>query len=56
MRPNPETLGVKLAQELRWNLEEIGEAVVAALVDANFHQLARDVEKLLAEEMHRGNQ
>jgi len=56
MRPNPEKLGIVLAQELRWNLEEIGEAIVAALVDANFHQLARDFEKLLAEEMHRGNQ
>jgi hypothetical protein len=51
---NPEKLGVKLAQELRWGVEDIGAAIVAALVESNCHELAKSFEKLLNNETREG--
>jgi len=51
---NPEKLGVKLAQELRWGVEDIGAAIVAALVESNCHELAKSFEKLLDHEIEGG--
>jgi hypothetical protein len=49
---DPEKLGVKLAQELRWDVESIGAAITAALIEANCHQLAENFEKLLDHEIY----
>ena len=48
----PKELGVKLAQELRWDGEDIGAAIVAALVESNCHELAKSFEGLLDHEIY----
>jgi len=48
----PEKLGVKLAQELRWDIEEIGAAILAALEEANCHDMGKSFAKLLDHEIY----
>ena len=48
----PEELGVKLAQELRWDIEGIGKAILAALEEANCHDMGKSFAKLLNHEIY----
>ncbi len=43
----PEILGEKLAQRLQWNGHAITAAFLAALTEANFHQLRDQLEPLI---------
>ena len=43
----PEILGEKLAQRLQWDGNAITAAFLAALTEANFHQLRKDVERVI---------
>ena len=48
----PEQLGVKLAQELRWDIVGIGAAILAALQEANCHDMGKSFAKLLDHEIY----
>lgn len=48
----PEKMGIKLAQDLRWGIEDIGAAIMAALEEANCHELAKGFETLLDREIY----
>lgn len=42
-KPNPEKLGVQLARSLKWEGHSIFLAALAALEDANFHRVSREL-------------
>lgn len=43
----PEILGEKLAQRLMWDGNAITAAMLAALTEANFHQLRAELEPVI---------
>lgn len=43
----PETLGEKLASRLRWDGNDITAAFLAALTDANYHALRKELEPII---------
>jgi hypothetical protein len=43
----PEKLGIDLARACGWDLEKLGQALTAALVEANFHALATKLDRLI---------
>ncbi len=40
-------MGEELARFARWDLEKLGQAFTAALVEANFHTLATKLDRLI---------
>jgi hypothetical protein len=47
----PEILGEKLAQRLQWNGHAIAAAMLAALTEANFHQLRAQLEPVIKQHL-----
>lgn len=47
----PEILGEKLAQRLMWQGNQITAAFLAALTEANFHQLRDKLEPIINEHL-----
>jgi hypothetical protein len=47
----PEILGEKLAQRLQWEGHAITAAFLAALTEANFHQLRAQLEPIIYEHL-----
>ena len=47
----PEILGEKLAQRLQWNGHAITAAMLAALTEANFHQLRAQLEPVIKQHL-----
>lgn len=47
----PEILGEKLAQRLMWQGNQITAAFLAALTEANFHQLRDKLEPIIHEHL-----
>ncbi len=47
----PEILGEKLAQRLQWNGHAITAAFLAALTEANFHQLRAQLEPVIKQHL-----
>lgn len=45
----PEDIGAKLAARFMWNDGPIMECMLAALTDANFHSLRKQIESLYQE-------
>jgi hypothetical protein len=43
----PERLGIELARACRWDIEALGIALTAALVESNFHALATKLDQLI---------
>jgi hypothetical protein len=51
----PEILGEKLAQRLMWDGHNITAAFLAALTEANFHQLRNQIEPLINQHLGANN-
>ncbi len=49
---DPKEQGIKLARDMRWGIEDIGAAIMAALEEANCHELANGFAKLLDHEIY----
>lgn len=47
----PEILGEKLAQRLQWDGNAITAAMLAALTEANFHQLRAQLEPVIKQHL-----
>jgi len=47
----PEILGEKLAQRLMWDGHAITAAMLAALTEANFHQLRAELEPIIKQHL-----
>lgn len=47
----PEILGEKLAQRLMWQGDQITAAFLAALTEANFHQLRDQLEPVIKQHL-----
>lgn len=45
-----ETLGIEIATKLDWNGKDICEAFLAALTDANYHSLKKELELIVSKE------
>lgn len=46
----PAQLGIEIAAALKWDGQQIIEAFLAALTDANFHEEKKKIENLLKSE------
>jgi hypothetical protein len=48
---NPEEIGELIARVYRWDGHKIAEAMLAALTEANFHQLRDKLEPIINEHL-----
>lgn len=40
-------MGVEIARQCRWDVEQIADIFIEALVDSNWHSMAKKIEELI---------